>query len=591
MVNFAQNFGIQDKKDYIREGGDMSIKLKNLVAFTVVFLFFISMQLYQFYISEMQWKDLKKIEDQTLKAALLADELKLSVVQVQQWLTDISATRGKDGLDDGFANAEKYAKLFYEKLEEMNKTLPHETQMLQETKHSFDRYYEMGKKMANEYIEGGHEKGNLIMGEFDKTAEDINKRIDSIRSSKLAEITESVAKVEQANQSNIRFSFIYFIVFLLVGLTVVYVHSRTIIRPLNRLIQDTKRIAEGDLSQKISSASKDEIGQLGRSFEAMRMNLATLIEQIKTMSRQVAATSKELTAGVEQAVSAGRQIASLAEEMANGAEIQAKGADEGAKAMEEMAIGIQRIAEISGEMAELSVDTAKKANQGNESIQKAIAKMESLSDVVHQSASVIMELGERSKEINQIIEVITKIASQTHMLALNAAIEASRAGEQGKGFAVVANEIRKLADQSKSSAEMIAETIRKIQDDIGKAVHSIAAGTQETEEGKNIMRKAGEVFRRILEDSERVAAQIQEVSAATEQMSAGSEEITASIAELNEIAKESYKKSRDVDSFSKKQFASMEGISISAHALNQRVQELNASINRFKIEVISPCPE
>ncbi|MFU1794173.1 methyl-accepting chemotaxis protein [Paenibacillus azoreducens] len=562
----------------------MSIKMKSFISFAVLFIAFIAMQLFQYFISEAQWKELKKIEDHTLKAALLADDLKLSVVQVQQWLTDISATRGKDGLDDGFDQAAKYAALFHENLKKMKDMYPHEAQKLDETKTSFDRYYEMGKKMANEYIAGGYERGNRIMGEFDKSAEDINKRIDELRNSKLIEITNAVLQAEQTNKANNQLSVIYLVIVLAVGLVVVYLHSRSVIRPLKKLIQGTKRIAEGDLGQPIAAISKDEIGQLALSFEAMRQNLATLIERIKATSEQVADSSKQLASSVEETVLAVNQVAVVTEEIASGSDMQVSVTEESSKATEEMAIGVQRIAEISGEVAELSNETAKAAGAGNESIQEAIRKMEMVSKTVHESASLVRQLGERSNEINRITEVLAGITSQTELLSLNAAIEASRAGEQGKGFAVVAGEVKKLAEQSKQSADMIADMIEKVQDDIIKVVRSIEIGTKEADEGNQIIQWAGGIFQNIVVDSEKIAAQAEEVSAATEQMSAGSEQISASIGELNNIATASYKRSRDAASFSQEQLASIEGISASVQTLSRMAQELNNSIHKFKVE-------
>ncbi|WP_367398228.1 methyl-accepting chemotaxis protein [Paenibacillus sp. MSJ-34] len=181
-------------------------------------------------------------------------------------------------------------------------------------------------------------------------------------------------------------------------------------------------------------------------------------------------------------------------------------------------------------------------------------------------------------------EVLAGIISQAELLALNAAIEASRAGEQGKGFAVVAGEVRKLAEQSKQSADMISDMIEKVQDDIIKVIRSIEIGTKEANEGNQIIQWAGEVFQDIVADSGKIAVQAEEVSAATEQMPAGSEQISASIVELNNIAKASYQRSKNADSLSKEQLASIEGISVSVQTLSRMAQELNNSIHKFKVE-------
>lgn len=560
----------------------MSIKGKSLSLFAVIFVSFFCLQLYQFYTASEQGKKLREMEERTLKAALLSEEMKLAVVQVQQWLTDISATRAQDGLNDGFALAEQYAQQFYANLAELQSLMPEEADALNEMSQSFAAYYEMGQKMANDYISFGTAKGNETMGAFDQASEDINQRIDEVRDKNVAQINQAMQEVESINQQNFRVTVVFFVIVLAVSLVAVFFYIRSLIRPLHQLEQSTIKIAEGDLSEEVVSASKDEIGELARSFETMRLKLAQLIEQIQNTGLQVAATSEELAASVGEVTQASARMSELMHNVASGAETQVQGAEESARAMEEMAVGIQRIAESSAEVSEFSAETVQQASVGNESIQQAVNKIDKVSELVEHSAAVVAKLGERSREIDQIIEVIKEITDQTNLLALNAAIEASRAGEQGRGFAVVADEVRKLAEQSKRSAVSITEMIRKVQEDTEEAIRSIAAGQMEAEAGKTMMREAGQLFRRILRDSEKIAGEIQEISAATEQMSAGSQQITASILELNSIAKNALEKSREVSTFSEEQLQAMESISSSAAFLERLAHDLERSVQAFQ---------
>ncbi|MCB0298991.1 MAG: methyl-accepting chemotaxis protein, partial [Calditrichaeota bacterium] len=102
----------------------------------------------------------------------------MDVVQVQQWLTDISATRAAEGFDDGFDEAEQYAKSFRKDLDKLMAIYPENRAEYVELGESFERFYENGKKMADEYIAGGPELGNIAMGEFDAFAEDLGNRIE-----------------------------------------------------------------------------------------------------------------------------------------------------------------------------------------------------------------------------------------------------------------------------------------------------------------------------------------------------------------------------------------------------------------------------
>ncbi|MGO4276703.1 methyl-accepting chemotaxis protein, partial [Paenibacillus sp. TAF58] len=141
------------------------------------------------------------------------------------------------------------------------------------------------------------------------------------------------------------------------------------------------------------------------------------------------------------------------------------GFSETSKAMEEMSKGIQNIAEASSNASDLAIETTKGAIQGNEMIHLAIHRMNAVNDIVQKSAAELIQLKDRSIEIGGIVNMITEIASQTHLLALNASIEAARAGELGRGFSVVAAEVKKLAEESERSAQQIQELIRSIQTD------------------------------------------------------------------------------------------------------------------------------
>src|SRR3989339_494046 len=97
----------------------------------------------------------------------IVGDIHMDVVQVHQWLTDISATRGAKGYDDGFREAEKYAQKFHEDVKKLMVIYPDKKEYVTALKDSFDRFYEKGKWMANEYIKGGPDSGNLAMNEFD----------------------------------------------------------------------------------------------------------------------------------------------------------------------------------------------------------------------------------------------------------------------------------------------------------------------------------------------------------------------------------------------------------------------------------------
>ncbi len=561
----------------------MSIRAKNYATFLSIFIIVFIVFWFQYDTSNKQYDRIQEIEEVTLKSALLADDMKLAVVEVQQWLTDISATRGLDGLNDGFDIAETYAQQFLSDLKVLVELNPQSVEELNNIEKSFSAYYEMGKKMANEYITGGPAKGNKIMGEFDQTSLDINERIDELRQHNIDAITHSVENIGIENKKATNLLVILSIIALAIGALAAYILSRSITNPLKRLIVSATTISNGDLSNAIRTKSKDEIGKLAATFETMRLKLADLIHQVKDASDQVAASSEELTAGVEQTTDAATQISEIITQISDGSKTQMISSDESSKAMSEMDKGVLRIAEASAEVAELAFESEKVAKQGNDKIHHAINQMGEISETVNETALIIEELGRHSDTINQIVVGISEITSQTNLLALNAAIEAARAGEHGKGFAVVANEVRKLSEQSSSFAEEIMVIVKTIQTHIEKAVLAMDKGIQEAESGKVLINESGLAFERILSVSGNVASQLQEVSAASEQLSASSAQITASISGLAEIAQLSFTKSEEVATSSEEQSAATEEIFKSTQTLNELAQKLRDLTQQFTV--------
>ncbi|MDH5657591.1 MAG: hypothetical protein OEZ34_16875, partial [Spirochaetia bacterium] len=98
-------------------------------------------------------------------------EIQISVIQVQQWLTDISATRGQDGLDDGFEKAKENAEKFHRLLNEVTELDPHNAKAYKILGDAFEAYYFAGKVMAGAYVSGGPEEGNKKMADFDRASE------------------------------------------------------------------------------------------------------------------------------------------------------------------------------------------------------------------------------------------------------------------------------------------------------------------------------------------------------------------------------------------------------------------------------------
>lgn len=355
-------------------------------------------------------------------------------------------------------------------------------------------------------------------------------------------------------------------------------------RPIKKMNEAAMAIASGDLTgEKIVLKNKDELGTLANSFNTMSGNLREMIESVSMTSEQVAASSEELLASAEQNTQASEQISQTVEELAVGTSDQVDIVKRSSQAMNEMALGSEQIAELAQSVSVSAVDAANQSSEGNMIIQQAVEQMGSVRNSIASLTELVTGLGERSAEIGTITEVINNIARQTNLLALNAAIEAARAGEHGRGFAVVAGEVRKLAEESSTSAQRITDLVQLIQKDTDHAVQAVKVNSSETEAGIEMVTAAGQAFEQISDAVNKVAGEIQEVSAGSEEMSASTTEVVGYVSQISNIAGEAAGGVHNVSAATQQQLASMEEIASSAGSLSKMAEELQEQINKFKV--------
>lgn len=371
---------------------------------------------------------------------------------------------------------------------------------------------------------------------------------------------------------------------LLIIIFLMIMIRKVFIRPLQKMVEFTNRLADGDLSfDDIQVISKDEIGDLATANNKMKDNLRSLISQVQANTQHLSASSEELLAsfqeiGFQSEIMSNRVINSV-----NTSSTIAHSANESALAMEETAAGVQRIAESTQILLENSVQTHQTANDGGQIIEQATEQMHNINESSKLMNGLVQKLTKQTEQIEKITKVITDITEQTNLLALNAAIEAARAGEHGKGFAVVADEVRKLAEESKSSANQIVELIKEIKVDTYNVEKAAGESLHSVNEGVAIIQNAGTAFNGIIEAVNRMTTQIQEISATSEQLSASAEEVSASV---TDIASNSSVASSHVDAVSADitiQMEAMNQVSEVASDLATQAQNLQEEIQKFKV--------
>ncbi len=197
----------------------------------------------------------------------------------------------------------------------------------------------------------------------------------------------------------------------------------------------------------------------------------------------------------------------------------------------------------SAEQAESAANGAKQAlslsEDGTRSVQQTLQGMSGLRDKVDAIANQIVSLSEQTGQITVVSDLVADLASQTNMLALNAAVEAARAGEQGKGFSVVADEIRKLADQSKKSADKINVLANDIQAAINRTVMVTDEGTKTVNEGIDLARSTADTFVGVTDAVNNVYLNSQQISTSAKQQAVSIQQVLSSMTTISQGSQES----------------------------------------------------
>ncbi len=407
----------------------------------------------------------------------------------------------------------------------------------------------------------------------------------------LTEISNEVgAKAEAAKASaaqQAQTAGVYFLVVIVAAAALLSVIGFWIIllitRPLKSLTQLMERAKDGDLTVEGSYRSKDEIGKITSSFNAMIFGLRQLVGKVNESSLTLSASAEEMMAGAEQTSRASEQIASSASELATAFEEQVKSVSSSSDLTEELSTTIITIDRSGEEMNQLSVNSGLAIEEGVQAISSVLQQMNGIEGNVRETQEMMSQLGSLSDEIGAVVITIREIAKQTNLLALNASIEAARAGEQGRGFAVVASEIRKLAEGTAASTEKITEVVETIQSQISVSLESTMRGSESVKRGVELSSQASKSFESIDESMKQLSVRMSEIGQSVSIAAASAREVAGHMAHLQAVSQEGNSSVQEVAASSQEQLASMEEMTHSSQSLSQLAEELQGLLVKFKL--------
>ncbi|TCZ77754.1 methyl-accepting chemotaxis protein [Paenibacillus albiflavus] len=362
-----------------------------------------------------------------------------------------------------------------------------------------------------------------------------------------------------------------------------YFVARMIGRPLTNLRNLMKKGESGDLTVRTDFRGKDEIAQLGTSFNRMMEQITRLVQQTSSTTNEVLLTAGKLLQSSKQTASSAQEIASANEHVAERAISLAMEAEKGFDLTNQIGIKMSHVQESNVQMTDVVTTIRNVSESGSVSMNELAAHTNLTETMTRSMIDRVHSLKQSTLSIQKVLDLLKSIAKQTNILSLNAAIEANRANSAGKQFLVVAHEIRTLAEQSKRSIEQVEAITDLIQLEIDETVAVMSEAYPVFNKQIESAKEAEVVFEQVQLYMGAMAESLQGVTESIYSLDTSQSELSGVIGHVSALSQESSAASEQVSSQSIEQLSISEGLLTLSNKLEQLSNSLKESLKNFDI--------
>ncbi len=420
----------------------------------------------------------------------------------------------------------------------------------------------------------------------------------------------------------------FVVIAIVIGMVIAMVISKAITNPLNEVMIGANKIRDGDFGYEVKVDSKDELGDLARTFGEMKANIQSIVGETERISREAAggnltakpeielrgdyaklgnaldglvgvlstaivnsrnvgekvlATAQGISSAAEEMNAGMEQLASSSQQVAEGSQKLAELAQTTARDVEEVASQIEQTSSNASSSAEKGQSAVDETHEVQEAAQKTLDGLAQIQEGVAKTSETVSEMNSAIEKVGEMGEVITDVAGQTNMLGLNAAIEAARAGEAGRGFAVVADAVKNLAEKVKEAAGESGMAIEHIQESGENAIGATSTAVEEATQGGELLHVALDGITNVVGAIDEVNSMVQEIDSGAKNAANVVKSVVAGMDEVASISEESASASEESSAAVQQQTSAIEELTSETQVLTDVAQDMMNELGRFTV--------
>jgi len=449
---------------------------------------------------------------------------------------------------------------------------------LTEFKNDSTNYYSQVKS-----LEKGKKLYGIDLEKFNQLGVEMQLFLDNL-------VTYSSNTANNLHNDNInlyiRSSGIFFITFI-IGFILQIIVSSTIIlvirKSMNEIIFDLDHVAQGDFSIKIDTNLKNEFGKMKKSIEKTISNISLMIEEVKNSTNVVNIQATTLLGASDEMSSSAQEINAAVQEVANAATEQSSDLMNVKTSLDNFVDSLDQITSSINDVNSNIHNISKMAEDSNSKLKFLFDSIKNVNESFDTVRTKVVQLDNHVEEVSGITNIINSIADQTDLLALNAAIESARAGEVGRGFSVVADEIRKLAEQSKTSASNISGLITNINKEAQVAVKTTELGKDSLNNQSALIEDSIKSFALIFKAINAILPRVDNINKSIANINVEKDLIISKTLDISGVSEENAASAEEIAASIQQINASFSDVATSAQTLSNLTSSMINEVDKFKL--------